>query len=352
MSTTLAITYAGVNAFVCDTIPQYCYGTYAISAHYLMRFPYPMVTPVTDRIATLSNFGWGVGIDSSNTYVFVAINLAVGIIQRMTITGGTLSTWASSTIGLVSPTGLALDSNNYVWVASTGSGGTNGGMVYQLSGWSTASATTVSTWSGFSTPTGLAIDSQNNVYIANSGGVNAGYISIISAAGVLQLQWMGGFTSPYGLALDLTSQVLYLTTASTTQAISLLTQLVINNQVSNAYTNGLGIIVTPLYVVASASAMSTLYYTGSTCPVPLAPSNGGVGTCLSPMYQGSTCQMTCNAGYTLVGSATSCQAGVIIAQLCSLGCTVSAPLNRHWGPVVLHSIQVPHVDSHVILAIH
>ena len=142
---------------------------------------------------------------------------------------------------------------------------------------------------------------------------------------------MGGFTSPYGLALDLTSQVLYLTTASTTQAISLLTQLVINNQVSNAYTNGLGIIVTPLYVVASASAMSTLYYTGSTCPVPLAPSNGGVGTCLSPMYQGSTCQMTCNAGYTLVGSATSCQAGVIIAQLCSLGCTVSAPLNGRLG---------------------
>ena len=46
------------------------------------------------------------------------------------------------------------------------------------------------------------------------------------------------------------------------------------------------------------------------------PTNGTQGTCSSVLASGGSCQFSCNSGYTLVGTATTCSAGVLSAQSC------------------------------------
>jgi alpha-tubulin suppressor-like RCC1 family protein len=58
-----------------------------------------------------------------------------------------------------------------------------------------------------------------------------------------------------------------------------------------------------------------LHASGGACPVP-PPANGTMGTCPGTLSSGSTCQFSCNAGYTLTGSTTSCLNGVLTAQTC------------------------------------
>jgi hypothetical protein len=48
-----------------------------------------------------------------------------------------------------------------------------------------------------------------------------------------------------------------------------------------------------------------------------APANGGRGSCPSVLASGSSCEFTCNTGFTLKGAATSCSAGVLTAQTCA-----------------------------------
>ena len=50
-----------------------------------------------------------------------------------------------------------------------------------------------------------------------------------------------------------------------------------------------------------------------------APANGSRGTCASVISSGSSCEFTCNSGFILTGSATSCSAGVLTAQSCQAG---------------------------------
>ena len=53
----------------------------------------------------------------------------------------------------------------------------------------------------------------------------------------------------------------------------------------------------------------------STCDASTAPTNGGVGTCTSTLASGSTCQPTCNSGYTVSGT-SSCDSGNLYAATC------------------------------------
>lgn len=69
----------------------------------------------------------------------------------------------------------------------------------------------------------------------------------------------------------------------------------------------------------------------SNCSGASLPSNSLVNTCTqlqSGLVSGAACQLSCAAGYTLSGSATSCLRGVLTLQSCSPSpCTVTAPIN-------------------------
>jgi hypothetical protein len=54
---------------------------------------------------------------------------------------------------------------------------------------------------------------------------------------------------------------------------------------------------------------------GAPCPV-AAPTNGALNGCPASLPSGSSCAFSCNAGYTLVDTSTSCLAGVLTAQTC------------------------------------
>ena len=53
------------------------------------------------------------------------------------------------------------------------------------------------------------------------------------------------------------------------------------------------------------------------CDASTAPTNGGVGSCMSSLASGSTCQPTCNSGYTVSGT-SSCSAGTLTAATCDV----------------------------------
>ena len=64
--------------------------------------------------------------------------------------------------------------------------------------------------------------------------------------------------------------------------------------------------------------------------LPTAPTNGGLGTCVSFMDQGSQCQFTCNNGYSLVGASTTCAGGSIVPQLCGRSCLPLVSMLNRW----------------------
>ena len=75
------------------------------------------------------------------------------------------------------------------------------------------------------------------------------------------------------------------------------------------------------YTVSGASSCTLGVLTAATCsPSPCnaatAPTNGVLGTCTSSLASGSTCQPTCNTGYTVSG-VSSCTLGVLTAAKCS-----------------------------------
>ena len=80
--------------------------------------------------------------------------------------------------------------------------------------------------------------------------------------------------------------------------------------------------------------------TGSSCPVS-APPNGNLGTCPSSLLSGTSCTVSCNAGFTVTGNATSCLDGTLTqTQTCAANpCVVTAPANGGLGtcPSVLPS---------------
>ena len=75
------------------------------------------------------------------------------------------------------------------------------------------------------------------------------------------------------------------------------------------------------YTVSGPSSCSFGTLTAATCsPSPCdasaAPANGGVGDCTSSLTSGSTCQPTCDTGYTVSGP-SSCSFGTLTAATCS-----------------------------------
>ena len=85
-----------------------------------------------------------------------------------------------------------------------------------------------------------------------------------------------------------------------------------------------GLAVDPVLGALYMSDNNVNYYIGKNwlpCgSLPTAPTNGGLGTCVSFMDQGSQCQFTCNNGYSLVGASTTCAGGSIVPQLCGRSC--------------------------------
>ena len=66
----------------------------------------------------------------------------------------------------------------------------------------------------------------------------------------------------------------------------------------------------------SQTSSSTPVSVIDTCDASGAPSNGGVGDCADSLASGSTCQPTCNSGYTVSGT-SSCSAGTLTMATCA-----------------------------------
>ena len=87
------------------------------------------------------------------------------------------------------------------------------------------------------------------------------------------------------------------------------------------------------YTVSGTSSCSLGVLTSATCsPSPCdasaAPANGGVGDCTNSLASGSTCQPTCDAGYTVSGT-SSCSFGVLTAAMCEPNpCTSSTDSSK------------------------
>jgi hypothetical protein len=66
-----------------------------------------------------------------------------------------------------------------------------------------------------------------------------------------------------------------------------------------------------------SSCITTPTTSLSPCDASTAPANGGVGNCTNSLPSGSTCQPTCNSGYTVSGT-TSCSLGTLTAANCTV----------------------------------
>ena len=57
---------------------------------------------------------------------------------------------------------------------------------------------------------------------------------------------------------------------------------------------------------------------GSPCDASAAPTNGGGGDCTSSLASGSTCQPTCESGYTVSGTSSCSSVGTLTAATCAV----------------------------------
>jgi hypothetical protein len=70
---------------------------------------------------------------------------------------------------------------------------------------------------------------------------------------------------------------------------------------------------------------------GNPCAVP-APLNGDYGSCTSLLTTGSSCQFSCNDGFTLTGTSTTCLNGALSTQSCQpSSCQFNLPPNALLG---------------------
>jgi hypothetical protein len=62
------------------------------------------------------------------------------------------------------------------------------------------------------------------------------------------------------------------------------------------------------------------------------PDNAGIGDCPAVLASGTSCTVDCPAGYTLKGTATSCDFGTLTSQECIPNpCNVNRPLHGIYG---------------------
>ena len=84
--------------------------------------------------------------------------------------------------------------------------------------------------------------------------------------------------------------------------------------------------------VCAAGVLAAATCDADPCDASAAPANGGVGTCDASIESGSSCQPACDAGYTVSG-VSSCTTGVLTAATCSADpcLAVGAPSNGGAG---------------------
>ena len=91
----------------------------------------------------------------------------------------------------------------------------------------------------------------------------------------------------------------------------------------DCYTSGRVLIVNrPLNSATTKIYSVSIHGDANPCDASAAPENGGIGDCTSSLASGSTCQPTCDDGYTVSGT-SSCSLGTLTAATCS-------PTPRMW----------------------
>ena len=80
----------------------------------------------------------------------------------------------------------------------------------------------------------------------------------------------------------------------------------------------------------SQTSSSTPVSVIDTCDASGAPSNGGVGDCADSLASGSTCQPTCNSGYTVSGT-SSCSAGTLTMATCAATVVSTSASASYWN---------------------
>ena len=66
-----------------------------------------------------------------------------------------------------------------------------------------------------------------------------------------------------------------------------------------------------IFMPSAADGLGIFEVTNFVCNASTAPTNGGLGNCTDTLESGSTCQPTCDAGYTLFGE-RSCVEGTYV----------------------------------------
>ena len=80
-----------------------------------------------------------------------------------------------------------------------------------------------------------------------------------------------------------------------------------------------------IFAPNDADAVGVFQAVHPPCDASTAPTNGGVGNCTSSLASGSSCQPTCDEGYSVTGT-SSCIAGTLTAALCLTTCSRSSSL--------------------------
>ena len=84
----------------------------------------------------------------------------------------------------------------------------------------------------------------------------------------------------------------------------------------DCYTSGRVLIVNrPLNSATTKIYSVSIHGDANPCDASAAPENGGIGDCTSSLASGSTCQPTCDSGYTVSGT-SSCSLGTLTAATC------------------------------------
>jgi hypothetical protein len=158
---------------------------------------------------------------------------------------------------------------------------------------------------------------------------------MVQANGVVVSAWRTTVNAPRGLVVS-AQGVLYV--ASATAALGLM-QLNATGGVTTGLftgaTSAIGVAIDSYGALWVADySGGALYQVQLNCTVPAAPLNGALGNCSLGLNSGLSCQMTCNAGYTLMGAATTCTSGSVTPQTCvsaSAACAIGAPVNGVLG---------------------
>ena len=147
--------------------------------------------------ATATSFG-KIAVDKSNNNVWIATNAGLMEIPAKTTSCSPASNCPTLSLGFT-PAGIAVDGSGNVWVTNDSS--SSGSVTEIPKGTSSTSCSSSCTkFSGstyFSSPTGIAVDSNNNVWVTNDS--STGSVTEIKS-GSSSCTKFSGFSSPVAVA--------------------------------------------------------------------------------------------------------------------------------------------------------